>query len=140
MTLPRLGVITTCEPRAKLAGRLQDGSARVLPATVSRTAQRWFVSFTVEEDRHMPERHARPGSAIGIDLGVKALLTGVDDQGNVITVPGPRPLRAGLRRLRRASRAHPKTVPRAAGPDEPGTRHPDGDKTGTAAPQGTAAA
>ena len=47
------------------------------------------MSFTVEEDRPVPARHARPGSAIGVDLGVKALLTGVDDQGNVITVPGP---------------------------------------------------
>jgi putative transposase len=104
--LPRLGVIATLESTAKLASRLEDRSARVLSATVSRVAQRWFVSFTVEEDRPLPARHARPGSAIGIDLGVKALLTGVDDQGKVITVPGPKPLRAGLRRLRRASRAH----------------------------------
>ena len=72
VTLPRLGVIATCEPTAKLAGRLQDGSARVLSATVSRTAQRWFVSFTVAEDRQLPVRQESPG--------VKALLTGVDDQ------------------------------------------------------------
>ena len=40
------------------------------------SAQRWFVSFTVEVDRAVPERHARPGSVIGVDLGVKTLLTG----------------------------------------------------------------
>jgi putative transposase len=114
VTLPRLGVIATCEPTAKLAGRLADGSARILSATISRTAQRWFVSFTVEEGRPIPARHARPGSAVGIDVGVKALLTGVDDQGSVITVPGPRPLRAGLRRLRRASRAHSRKQPGSA--------------------------
>jgi putative transposase len=106
VTLPRLGVIATCESTTKLDGRITDGSVRVLSATVTRVAQRWFVSFTVEEDRLVPERHARPGSAVGIDLGLKVLLTGFDDQGNVITIPGPRPLRAGLRRLRRASRAH----------------------------------
>jgi putative transposase len=32
---------------------------------VSRTAQRWFVSFTVEVERAVPERHPRPGSAVG---------------------------------------------------------------------------
>jgi putative transposase len=73
---------------------------------VSRTALRWQVSFTAEVERAVPEAHARPSSAIGIDLGVKALLTGVDDAGNVVAVPGPKPLKAGLRRLRRASRAH----------------------------------
>jgi len=114
VTLPRLGVIATFEPTAKLASRLEDGSARILSATVTRTAQRWFVSFTVEEDRPVPARHARPGSAIGIDLGVKTLLTAVDEQGNVITIPGPRPLRAGLRRLRRASRAHSRKQPGSA--------------------------
>ena len=115
VTLPRLGVIRTHESTRKLARRLEDGTARILSATVSRTAQRWFVSFTVEVDRAVPNRHARPGTAIGIDLGVKSLLTGADDTGRVITVPGPRPLRAGLRRLRRASRAHARTKPGSAG-------------------------
>jgi putative transposase len=60
----------------------------------------------VEVDRAIPERHARSGSSIGIDLGVRTLLTGVDDTGNVIRVAGPRPLRVSLRKLRRASRVH----------------------------------
>ena len=76
---------------------------------MSRTAQRWFVSFTVEADRAVSGRHARPGSVIGIDLGVKTLLTGVDDRGTVINVAGPKALRSSLRRLRRASRAHSRT-------------------------------
>ena len=119
VTLPRLGVHRHPRADRKLAKRLEDGTARILSATVSRTAQRWFVSFTVEEDRDVPARHARPGTAIGIDLGVKALLTGVDDAGNVIIVPGPRPLRAGLRRLRRASRAHSRKQPGSAGGASP---------------------
>ncbi|MGH3251075.1 MAG: IS607 family element RNA-guided endonuclease TnpB, partial [Trebonia sp.] len=106
VTLPRLGTIKTREPTRKLARRLEAGTARILSATVSRTAQRWFVSFTVEADRDVPARHPRPGTAAGVDLGIKALLTGADDAGNVLTVPGPRPLAAGLRKLRRASRAH----------------------------------
>jgi len=58
--------------------------------------------------------HARPGSLIGIDLGVKTLITGVDNAGKVLSVPGPRPLKAALRRLRRASRAHSRKQPGSA--------------------------
>jgi putative transposase len=115
VVLPRLGTVRTHEPTRKLARRLADGSARILSATVSRTAQRRYVSFTVEVDRDVPARHARPGPAIGIDLGIKALITGVDDAGRVITIPGPRPLAAGLRRLRRASRAHARKQPGTGG-------------------------
>ncbi len=57
----------------------------------------------------------RPGSAAGVDLGVKTLLTGVDDRGRLITVAGPKPLRASLRKLRRASRAHSRQQPGSAG-------------------------
>ena len=56
VTLPRLGVIRTHECTRKLARRLEDGSARILSATVSRTAQRWFVSLTVAG------RPGRPGA------------------------------------------------------------------------------
>lgn len=88
-------------------------TARILSATVSRTAQRWFVSFTVEIDRPIPERHPRLGSAIGIDLGVKALMTGVNNAGDTIVIPSPRALSASLRRLRRASRDHARKRPRS---------------------------
>ena len=104
--LPRLGTVRTHEDTGKLAAKVAGGTARVTAATVSRTAQRWFVSFTVQEDQDVSPARARPGTAVGIDLGVKTLLAGVDDQGRVVAVPGPRPLRAALRRLRRASRAH----------------------------------
>ena len=114
VTLPRLGAIRTHESTRKLARRLENGTARILSATISRTAQRWFVSFTVEVWRAIPERHSRPGTAIGIDLGVKMLLTGADGTGNVIEVPSPRPLGAALRKLRRASRAHSRKAPGSA--------------------------
>lgn len=106
VTLPRLGTIRTHESTRKLARRLESGAARILSASVSRTAQRWHVSFTVEAERDVPQRHAWPGSAIGLDLGVKTLLTGADDTGKIISVPGPKALRLSLRKLRRASRVH----------------------------------
>jgi putative transposase len=106
VTLPRLGTLRTHESTRKLARKLENGTARILSATVTRTAQRWHVSFTAEVDRAIPERHPRPGSAVGVDLGIKTLLTGVDDRGRVVTVNGPKALRSSLRHLRRASRAH----------------------------------
>ena len=110
VTLPRLGTIRTHESTRKLARRLAGGTARILSATVSRTAQRWFVSFTVAVEREIPERHARPGSAIGVDLGVKTLLTGMDDAGNIVSIHGPKALRTSMRKLRRASRAHSRKL------------------------------
>lgn len=110
VTLPRLGVIRTHESTRKLARRLEAETAHILSATVSRTAQRWFVSFTVQVERATPQRHPRPGSAIGVDLGVKTLLTCADNIGNVLAIEGPRALRVGLRRLRRVGRAHSRKV------------------------------
>jgi putative transposase len=106
VTLPRLGTIATHESTGQLARRVEAGTARILSATVSRTAQRWYASVQVEVARDVPARHQRPGSAIGVDLGVKTLLTGVDDTGVVVTVPGPKALRCSLRALQRASQAH----------------------------------
>ena len=114
VTLPKLGTIRTHESTRKLARRLENGTARILSATVTRIAQRWFVSFTVEVERAIPARHARPGSAIGVDLGVKTLLTGVDDTGRIVSIPGPKPFRASLRKLRRVSQAHSRKTPGSA--------------------------
>jgi putative transposase len=104
--LPRLGEVRIHESGRKLARRVENGTARILSTTVSRTAQRWFVSFAVEAERDVPEQHARPGSAVGVDLGVKTLLTGTDNDGKVLTAAGPKALRSSLRKLRRADRAH----------------------------------
>jgi transposase len=68
-----VGTIGTHESTRKLSRRLEAETARILSATVSRTAQRWFVSFTVEVERPDPGVHTVPESAIGIDLGLRAL-------------------------------------------------------------------
>ncbi|MGH3389570.1 MAG: IS607 family element RNA-guided endonuclease TnpB [Actinomadura sp.] len=106
VTLPRLGTVGTHESTRKLARRVKNGTARILSATVSRTAHRWHVSFTVQVDRDVPQRHARPGSTVGVDLGVNMLLTCVDNHGSVIEAAGPKALKAGLAKLARLSRAH----------------------------------
>ncbi len=95
--LPRLGVLKTHERTAKLLDRLGSGRARLLSATISREADRWFVSFGCELEREGPER---PGSVIGVDVGLRSLA--VLSTGEA--VPNPRPLERSLRNLRRACR------------------------------------
>ncbi len=112
VTLPRLGTIRTHEPTVKLLARVQDGTARVLSATVRFERGRWFVAFQTEVKRDLA-RVARPNAAVGIDVGVKTLAVMADSAGEVREVPNPRHLDAALKDLRRASRV----VSRRRGPD-----------------------
>lgn len=63
--LPRLGKIKLKET--------PDIGGRILSATVSRKADRWFVSFTVEEE--IPDPIPKESQPIGVDLGLKKLAT-----------------------------------------------------------------
>jgi putative transposase len=98
--LPRVGVLKTHESTRKLARRLEQGTARILAATVSRTADRWFVSFTVDVQRRLPIWNGRT-TVVGVDVGIRhlaVLSTGVPP------VPNPRALERSLRQLRRTGR------------------------------------
>jgi putative transposase len=82
-----------------LRRRLETGVARILSATISREADRWFCSFTteVERDDSLP---AKPGAVVGVDVGVRylaVLSTGA-------RIPNPRALRIAQRKLRRLQR------------------------------------
>jgi putative transposase len=116
VTLPRLGRIRTHESTRKLARRLEQGTARILSATVSRQANRWFVSFTCEVNR--AERRPRhPAGRVGVDVGVKHLaVLSTGDR-----VANPAPLAAVGRKLRRRNRQ----LARRQGPRAPdGTLRP----------------
>ncbi|KJE20491.1 transposase [Frankia torreyi] len=112
--LPRIGRVNVYEPMAALASRLADGRARLLGATVSRTAARWFVSFTVEVEREIPARPSwrqRTGGPVGVDLGVKTLAVLSTGQ----SVANPKHYQRAERKLRRASRAYARSKPSSAG-------------------------
>jgi putative transposase len=93
--LPRIGVIRTKEPTTKLAGLLGAGGTRVLSATVSESAGRWYVSFGVEVTR--ADRQPPSGPPVGVDVGIKALA--VLSTGEV--VPNPKDLSRHARRMAR---------------------------------------
>ena len=99
VTLPRIGKLRTAEATTKLLRRLTTGRARILRATVSRGADRWFVSFTCVVQRPTVADNGRE-AIIGVDLGIStlaALSTGE-------LVSGARPLRRAQRRLRQLQR------------------------------------
>ena len=75
-------------------------SGKILSATVSLTAGRWFVSITVETT-DPPERPSEHGGVVGVDLGVNVLAT----LSNGEEVVGPKALGRHLRRLRHLSRS-----------------------------------
>jgi putative transposase len=97
--LPRIGVVKTHESTRKLARRLEQGTARILAATISRQADRWFVSFTVEVQRTIPASNGK-ASMVGVDVGVRHLA--VLSTGAVTA--NPRALEGSLRKLRRLNR------------------------------------
>ena len=73
---------------------------KVMSCTVSRIAQRWYASFQVQlDDLSFLPTHENQG-VVGVDLGVKALAT--LSSGEV--VDGPKPLKSGLKRIRRLAR------------------------------------
>ncbi|MCM0676396.1 IS607 family element RNA-guided endonuclease TnpB [Micromonospora phytophila] len=115
VVLPRLGRLKLHESARKLARRLDNGTARIMSATVRRDGGRWHVSYTVEVDRagRVP---ARTGSTVGVDVGIKNLA--VLSTGEV--VPNPRHLGDAQRRLRGLGRA----LSRKTGPDRRTGQHP----------------
>src|SRR5260370_6398417 len=92
--LPRLGRLRLKETTEKLRGR-------ILGASVSRQADRWFVSLRVEMQR--PEPEFRSGAAVGIDLGLLRFAVISDEEQ---PVQGPKALERGLRKQRRLARGH----------------------------------
>lgn len=49
--------------------------ARILGATFTKVGRGWYVALSFESTNIVAPAHAQPGSAVGCDLGVEALLT-----------------------------------------------------------------
>ncbi len=90
--LPRLGTARLHEKQ------YIPTDAKILNATVSEQAGRWFVSIQVEEEQEKPVTTAT--SAIGVDLGIKTLATCSDG----MIFANPRALKHAQKKLRRLER------------------------------------
>jgi len=90
--LPRLGVL-----KLKEATQVQG---KILSATLSRQADRWFVSLTVEQEIVPPA--PVQGNPIGIDVGLTTFATTSEG----IKISPPKPLNKALKKLKRLSKQH----------------------------------
>jgi putative transposase len=70
--IPKLGAVRTKE---KL---VVEG--RILSATVSRETDRWFISVLQEVEINLKEEDKPKGKPVGIDLGIKTLITASDGE------------------------------------------------------------
>ena len=119
--LSHLGVIRTHDTTRHLVKAVRAG-AQIRSYTVSRAANRWYVSILVELARPSatPTRAQRAAGAVGVDLGVRYLAALSDDQApqrfaqypslefsgdGSPTLANPRWARAAEKRLVRLQRA-----------------------------------
>jgi putative transposase len=97
--LPRIGIIKTHESTRKLARHLERGTGRILAATITRTAGRWYVAFTCELTRQLPISNGQ-ASTVGVDVGIRHLaVLSTGEQ-----IPNPRPLERLQHKRRRLQR------------------------------------
>lgn len=93
--LPKIGLV-----RLKESGYIPTWGVKVLSATVSEKAGRWFVSIQVQYEASDPVQAT--GEPIGIDVGIKTLATLSDRR----TFDNPKALRKNIAALKRTSRRH----------------------------------
>jgi putative transposase len=97
--LPRIGLVKTKERTDKLVGLIQAKKARILSATISREADRFYVSLTCEVERPdpKPKEVRSEGDVVGVDLGLSSFAVLSDGT----RIEAPKPLAKKLRFLKR---------------------------------------
>ena len=117
--LPRIGKVRTKERTDKLLELLQSEQARILSATVSQEADRWFVSLTCAVERPDPEpREVRgPEDVAGVDVGLTAFAVLSDGT----RIAAPKPLEKAMRRLKRRSKQLSRKRKKTVGERDPET-------------------
>lgn len=89
--LPRLGKIKLFEKD------YLPKDSKILSATISKRADRWFVSIQVEEEY---KEESQGNGTVGVDLGIKILATCSDGT----TYENPKSLKKNLKKLKRKQR------------------------------------
>jgi putative transposase len=113
VTLPGIGQLAVHDDTRPLWRMLAKDRARILFATITHHAGRWWVSLNVEAaDLHMayihPLRHpADDGGWVGIDRGLSAFLVAADADGREVAriADAPKPLSRGMKRQKRMAKA-----------------------------------
>jgi putative transposase len=98
--LPNIGKVKLKEKNHPIL----DGKCKLSQATVSRQADRWFVSFILHEEIEVPElspiNEIEEGDILGVDLGIKELA--ITSEGE--TFENPKAYKSHLIKLQRYQR------------------------------------
>jgi putative transposase len=112
VTLPRIGTVRVHENTRRLQRLVAKGRARILAATVCRRGTRLVACLRVLIQRPIQPCAGDRASRVGVDVGVRLLVTVAGHHGQVIErVPNPRPLEAALKQLRHLSRERSRRTP-----------------------------
>jgi putative transposase len=100
--LPRIGKVKSKEPTEGLLKLLEEGKAKILSATLSREADRFYVSLTCEVERPdpKPKEVRSEDDVVGVDLGLASFAVLSDGT----RIEAPKPLAKRLRLLKRRSK------------------------------------
>jgi putative transposase len=113
ITLPRIGQIGVHDDTRRLRRMLAKGRAKILFATVSYHAGRWWISLNVEAaDLHPAHLHPvhnprDAGSWVGVDRGLSAFLVAAHTHGEEVAriTDAPKPLAGGMKRQQRLAKS-----------------------------------
>jgi putative transposase len=113
VTLPGIGQIGVFDDTRRLWRMHTNGRAKILFATVSHHAGRWWVSLNVEAaELHPAHRHpARDprddGGWVGVDRGLSAFVVAAGENGTEVAriTDAPKALAAGMNRQRRLAKS-----------------------------------
>ena len=98
--LPMIGRVRLKETRSK-----RGFEGRILSATITRRADRWFCSLAVEREREIvpPKPVRKPSDVVGVDLGLKSAAV-IHDGLETRVIEPQQALRRNLKKLRRLNR------------------------------------
>ena len=112
VTLAGIGSIRVHDDTRRLRRLLTKNRAKILFATISHRAGRWWISLNVEAaDLHINHQHrTRPddrGGWVGVDRGLSELLVAATADGTEVTriSDAPKALAAGLKHQRRLAKS-----------------------------------
>jgi putative transposase len=113
VTLPGIGVVAVHDDTRRLRRMLGNGWAKILFATISHHARRWWVSLNVEAaalhpaHHHAPRDQADAGGWVGVDRGLSAFLVAARADGREVAriTDAPNALAAGMSKQRRLAKS-----------------------------------
>ncbi len=117
VTLPGIGQVTVHDDTRRLRRMLTKGRAKILFATVSQRAGRWWVSLNVEAadlhttHHHTPRDPADDGGRVGVDRGLSAFLVAAQADGTEVVriEDAPKALATGMKTQRRLAKSLSRT-------------------------------